>query len=288
MPVKNTLLFIIIFAISLTSCDEFNSGTDGDFLFKIGDDLEYSHDDIKLYDSSTHILYFRTNHPEFENCNQSSFSFYVGKDKIYQGSFWPSYLCSFPTGAFISTMPFFYPDYALRIEYAGGNEPDSRNHPRIINALKKHNLLHSGVSAVINSIEIDGSQLDFSFTVTNRDQTDLLILDIDKMGPGLFHYFTNGLVIYDSDYNNIFSSTIEYQSPSHSNTWRIDWLSVLNSGKSKQFKILYPIDEAISPGNYCASFAFPGLYYVGIDQLFKDNARIWLGNVRAGKEITIQ
>jgi hypothetical protein len=276
---KGSLLIILIFVISLTSCDEFNSETEGDLLFKIRDDLEYSYDDIKLYDSSTHILYFRTNHPEFENCNQSSFSFYVGEDKIYQGSFWPSYLCSFPTGIFISTMPFFYPDYTLRIEYAGGNEPDSRNHPRIIHALKKHDLLHSGLSVAINSIEINGSQLDFSFTVTNRDQTDLLILDIDKMDPGLFHYFTNGLVIYNLNNTLVFKNTIEHQTPSHSNTWWIDWLSVLNSGKSKLFKILYPIDEAISPGNYHASFAFPGLYHVGIDQLFQDNGRIWLGDV---------
>jgi len=289
IPVKITLLIILIFAISLTSCDEFNSGTDGDFLFKIGDDLEYSHDDIKLYDSSTHILYFRTNHPEFDEIEKSSFSLYADGDKIYQGSFWPPYLCSLPPGVFISN--FFYPDYVLRFEYYGngGVEPDLRNDPRIINALKRHDLLHSGLSVAIDSIEINGSQLDFSFTVTNHDQTDLLILDIDKTGPGLFHYFTNGLIIYDSNYNNIFSSNIEYQTPSQNDAWEMDWLSILKSGKSEQFRIIYPIDETVSPGIYTAHFRFPGLsHQVDINELFQDGSRIWLGDLSLTKEITIQ
>jgi len=42
---KGYLLIVLIFAIGLTSCEEFNSDTDGDFLFKIGDDLEYSYND---------------------------------------------------------------------------------------------------------------------------------------------------------------------------------------------------------------------------------------------------
>ena len=285
---KNLLLIILIFAIGLTSCEEFNSDKDQDFLFKIGDDLEYSYADIRLYDSSTHILYFTTNHPEFENCNQCSFSFYVDGDIIYQGSFWPSFLCSLPSGVIVSTCPFFYPAYTLRFEYYGGDEPDSRNDSRIISVLKENGYLHSGISISINSMEIDGSQLNFSFTVTNMDESDLLILDINKMGPNLFHYFTNGLVIFDLNNTVVFTSNIEHQAPSPWNTWKIDWLSKLKSGQSEQFTIDDTLDAPLNPGNYNAFFEFPGLgFQVDINELFQDDARIWLGDVRVTEKLTI-
>lgn len=93
-------------------------------------------------------------------------------------------------GPYISSFYSFYPDYTFRIEFITiDNQPqDKRNDPRIISALKDHNLLHSGLSGEIKSIIRNGTQLTFSFVVSNKDESDLLILDPLRMGPKLFHF----------------------------------------------------------------------------------------------------
>ena len=102
----------------------------------------------------------------------------------------------------------------------------------IIAAFKNHGLLHSGLSAEITGIDIDGSHLSFSFTVTNKDKSDLLVLDPEKMGLNLFHYFTNAPVFFNTSQNKSYNCQIEYQSPPSGSTWESDWLSELKSGAS--------------------------------------------------------
>jgi hypothetical protein len=131
--------------------------------------------------------------------------------------------------------------------------------------------------------------LTFKFTIANKDQSDLMIIDPDKTGPNLFHYFTNGLYIYDLDHNEVFTSTIQYQSPDPWNSWSINWLSEIKSGDSKEFTIIYPISNPISPGEYYTTFEFPGLsYQVARDQLYQGNSRIWLGEIALNTNRTIR
>jgi hypothetical protein len=116
-----------------------------------------------------------------------------------------------------------------------------------------------------------------------------MIIDPDKTGPNLFHYFTNGLYIYDLAHNEIFSSTILHQAPVPWNSWKSEWLSELKSGDSRQFTIIYTINKPIIPGEYDTTFDFPGLaYQVSKDQLYQGNSRIWLGDIHHNKRRTIQ
>ena len=46
-----------------------------------------------------------------------------------------------------------YGDYVLRIELWFEKIPDVRNSPRIIEILKEHNLLHSGLSGTVDFAE---------------------------------------------------------------------------------------------------------------------------------------
>ena len=71
-----------------------------------------------------------------------------------------------------------YGNHALRIEIWRDDKPDIRNSPRIIEILKEHSLLHSGLSGVVDFVEIRNNQLSFGFTMTNHDLSDLLIIDI--------------------------------------------------------------------------------------------------------------
>lgn len=284
---KKLLLIGISVLLTVTSCELIKDDSDPNVFFKIGEKLEYKFNDINLYDSSAHILYFKTIHEEFKDIRDESFTFLENGDTIYSGTFYSGYSSYIPLGPIILSPPHMYGDYALRIEIWRDDEPDRRNNPRIIELLKEHDLLHSGLSGIINSLEINGTQLTFMFTISNKDQNDLLILDLDKMGLNLFHYFTNGLKISDRNAHElVFSSNIEHQQPDPWNSFNIDWLSLLKSGDSRQFTINYTIDSPLNPSEYFAFFEFPGLaYQVTLDNLNQDNNRIWLGDIRLTKQI---
>ena len=280
---KKSLLFGIVVLLILTSCEKI----DNEVFFKIGSGLEYKFSDIELYDTSTHVLYFKKVHDEFKKIENGSFTFLDKGDPIYSGSFWPGYSSAGPSGPFIMSPPSMFGNYALRIDNWHSDNPDIRNDPRMIDILKQNNLFHSGLAISSSSIEITGTQLTFKFTVTNQDQSDLLIIDIDKTGPNLFHYFTNGLYIYDLSYNEVFTSTIQHQAPDPLNGWKIDWLSELKSGDSKEYTINYTINNSLNPGEYYITFGFPG-YHATKDQLYQGTSRIWLGDIQLNTRRTIQ
>jgi hypothetical protein len=284
------LLIISLAENYLTTIDP-----DQNLIFGIGNDFEYSDPDFALYDSSTHILYFRDFHPEFDSYNNKAtpFAFYIGNDTIMKGNFWPMFLSTYPSGPYIGTAPFLYQYYALRFSihrtFSNQNDPDPRNEIGLIDDFKNHNLLHSGLTVSIDSVEINNTGLIFSFSVTNYDSDNLLILDIDKMGPRLFHYFTNGLLITNQANSTVFTSNIGSDTPSPWNGWEAEWLSQLSSGESKQFKINYTLSSTLSSGDYNASFTYPGLeFQVEHDQLYQASGRIWLGDIKVMKMITIQ
>jgi len=261
---------------------------DNDVFFKLGSGQEYKFSDFELYDTSTNILYFKKDQDYFNKMYVNTFSFLDNGEIIYQGSFVPGYSSSMPNGPFISSPP-MYGNFALKIDSWHPNKPDVRKDSKMVDILNRHNLLHSGLYISSSSIDINGTQLTFKFTITNLDQTDLLIIDPDKTGLNLFHYFTNGLNIYDLAHNKVFSSTIEHQTPDPWNSWKTEWLSELKSGDSKEFTIFYTIENIITPGEYDTTFEFPGLaYQVSREQLHQGKSRIWLGDVNLNKRRTIQ
>jgi hypothetical protein len=262
---------------------------DKDIILKVGKDLCYSYSDIELYDSSTHILYFKTRHPEFDDITQSPFEIFIDEDTIYKGDFWPIFFSSFPPGPYISNWPYLYQNYALRIDNRQENKPDPRNDPRIIQALTERNLMHSGLFVKIVSVECNDSLIIFSFSVTNQDQSELLIMDPDKMGLNLYHYYTNGLVIRRLPWIASMTVKIPPQAPSPWNGWKVDWLYKINPGESKSYVFNYPIDSPLNPGDYNVTFVFPGLeFQVSKEDLVQNNGRIWLGSLRVSKDFVVQ
>jgi hypothetical protein len=280
---KKHLPVIILFLSTLLSCEK----TESDVFFKLGSGKEFKFSDIELYDTSANVLYFKEGHDEFRKFDYDSFTFLNSGNEIFTGSFWPGYSSSTPTGPFIWA-PSMMGNYALQIDNWYNDGPDVRKDPEMITVLKKHGLFHSGLAFSSSSIEIAGSRLTFRFTITNTDESDLMIIDINKTGPELFHYFTNGLYIRDQEYKEFFSSTIQHQSPDPWDSWNIEWLSQLKSGASKEFTINYTITNPIPAGEYTASFEFPGLsQQVTLEQLHQGTDRIWLGDIALTKKIII-
>ena len=282
---KFTLPGLIIMSL-LASCEKPVELTDPQVFLKVGDEYVFRFDDIALYDSSTHIIYFKNTQIGFDDLLEGKFTFFDMGDTLYSGSIVPGYSSYIPAGPFIFSPPHMYGNYTLRILLWMGN--DVRNDQRFIEVLKEHNLLRSGLSGTVNNVETDNSQLTFRFTITNHDITDLRILDINKTGPALFHYFTNGVYLRDQDTHIVFSSTIAHQQPEPWDSWEPEWLSTLKSGESMLFTITYPIETPINPGEYNLSFEFPGLAtQVSRDELVQGTGRIWLGDITMKSKITI-
>jgi hypothetical protein len=287
---KTNLLFAVLLLLTLTSCETLLDDP-GEYLFKADNGLKYRYSDFQLYDTSTHILYFRKDHPEFKTDKFSEFSILANGNEVYKGSFYEPFSSSLPYGPFIGSFLSLYQDFAFQIGFMTiDNQPeDPRNDPRIIDALRQHNLLHSGLSLSIDTAEISGTEIKFVFTVSNKDITSLLIMDPGKMGNNLFHYFTNGLLIYDADHVNVFAHDIEIEKPSPWNSWKQEWLSEIKTGESRQFRLNYIMKSPLQPGTYNAFFEFPGLsYQVSLDQLYQGESRIFLGDVDIKKTIVIK
>lgn len=282
---KNSLLLLPAIILVFASCEK----NDNDVFLKTGSGLEYKFSDMALYDTSSHVLYFKTVHDEFKSIEKGSFTFVDREDPIYTGSFWPGYSSTIPSGPFIMSPPSFMGNYALQIDNWHSDKPDVRIDPRMINILKRNNLFHSGLAISSSFVTITGTHVTFRFTITNKDESDLLIIDPEKTGLDLFHYFTNGLYIYDMLNNEVFSSTIQSQKPDPWNSWKMDWLSELKSGDSKEFTINYTLNNQINAGEYYATFSFPGLaYQVAKDQLWQGTSRIWLGDIKMKKMIIVK
>ncbi len=287
---KPSLLLGIALLLVLPSCEKSTFNADYDVLLKTQSGLRLRYSDFELYDSSTHIFYLKNYRPELFTENNDKFSILADGETVYQGTIVAPYSCSIPPGPFIFALGSFGQNYFFKIEsWFPSNSQDLRNDLRLINSLEKHGLFHSGLKVTIDTLEIENTQLKFKFTVTNTDVSNLLIFDLDKMDANLFHYFTNGLSLFDSEHNQIFESTIPYASPGSYRAWSITWLSVIKSGVSRQFIINYPLDTSLSPGAYHASFEFPGLYFqITHDQLYQNSDRIWLGDIQVNKNINVE
>jgi len=286
LAMKNCIISCMMAFAILTSCEKVGR----DAIFVINEKIEFTADDISLYDTSAHILYLTRNHSELDNIERGTFAFYDRGEPVFSGEFWPGYLSSSPSGPVIMTFPMSLQRYALKIESWFDDQNSTLNNSRLTNLLERHNLLHSGLAVSAVSASVAGPELIFSFTLTNMDETDLLILDPEKTGPGLFRFYTNGLYLYGPDSNNeVFADNIQHSAPDPWNSWSMDWLTLLGSGESKVFTFSYTIQTPLQPGEYRASFGYPGLsFQVSRDELFQDGARVWLGGIKINQVITIQ
>ena len=263
---------------------------------KMGDSSIVATSDIDFYDVSTHMVYLKKKLPYLEKVGygRGMMSINVGKDEIYNCPFHPSHSSSLPRGAFISSPPFNKEDI-IRIGFIqilnANYEPtvtDPRSDNRIIEALKKHGQYHEGLHCEIQSFNYLDGKLVLNIVLSNPDVFDYYYLDPDKMGFGLFHYFTNGATFRSITYAKSYKhqETITYPEPL--GLWTKEWLTLIRSGESKNISITYNHFEMMPTGQYRIYFEFPGLKY-GISQkdLTLSDGRIWMGSIGVQKDVTI-
>lgn len=271
--------------------------TDG-FCISFNDSILLNHEEIDYYDFSTHMVYLKEPldllaDQSISGTSHMPFTVYVQKKPAYTGSLWPSWYSSIPQGPVIQ-WPSFYPAYVIKIDcnlHMYTTRPDTLQDPRVassvVDALDKYKQYREGLSVLVSDIEVSNSgAVSFTYTVTNKDNVNYYILSPEKMGSGMFHYFTNGLYLYNQE-NGWLEHQEEVISPEPWDSWDPDWLDLLPRHSSRQYTIIYEQFDEIPGGHYDALFRFPGLNHVDQDDIERSQGRIWLGEIAFSSKVTV-
>ena len=301
LMMKNKLTLLIIITVALISCEkdelDYNGEIKDGFCIVADDKVVLDHNDFEYYDYSSHLIYMKDSKSFVDDIESiGEFKIFANKKEIYTGQTVPGFHSFLLTGPIISTHPSGYGDYIIPIEFIKiidtlGNVPtDLREDERIIEALKKYNQFHAGLSCEIISVQyLSATNVSVELTLKNNDSFSYYYLDPDKMGSNLFHYFTNGLYIKDFSNHKSYTHGTEHFQPEPWNSWSSDWLSIINGNESKVITINYDSFEQVPSGEYNATFEFPGLsYQVGKNELVQENGKIWLGEINMIKDIKIE
>jgi hypothetical protein len=247
--------------------------------------------EIDYYDFSAHLIYLKDEHSLIKSISGALIDIYVDSTLIYPLVLYPMITSSYsPYGANILSWPSLYPDNVVFIDYADfSGLTDKRNDDRIIDVLKKYGRFHEGLSCDIQSIQVTtDNKVKLDLTLSNNDTFDYYYLDPVKMGLKLFHYFTDGLILTDNQENK-YMQRIGSIPPVPWNSWNMGWLSLIKMGGKIDISILYDQFDTIPPGQYQASFQFPGLtYQIKKSDIQQEEGRIWLGEMTITKDITIE
>jgi hypothetical protein len=298
---KTTIVILFFLSVLFAGCEKNEIDidkklTDG-FCIVSNDEVVLNHNDIEYYDYSTHLIYLKNNKSFADDIEGiGGFSVYADGDEIYSGQTQPGYSSFLPFGSVvINTHPSVYADYLIPISFLsvrdtlGNISPDPREDERIINALKKFDQFHAGLNCVIKSIHYSSSNnVKVELQLKNNDSFNYYYLDPDKMGIGLFHYFTNGLFIGDLENYYEFSHKEQHIQPESNKSWKKEWMSVIHGNETKTITIVYNNFEEVPNGQYNATFMFPGLRRVDKKDVVQNDGQIWLGKLYMSKEMTIE
>lgn len=277
---------------------KFESGTltDG-FCISFGDSILLNHEDIDYYDFSTHMIYLKEPLSLFEDSYSPEpanmpFTVYAMEKPVYSGTLFPAWYSSMPNGPFIN-WPSFYPAYVIPIGYSYllfSDQPDTlsdpREDPQIVEALNRYGQYHGGLSVAIGNIEFNpNGKVTFSFTITNEDSFNYYILSPEKMGTGLFHYYTNGLYLLNRE-SGLLAPQVEVKSPEPWDSWDTGWFDLVNTHTSRTYTITYEQFDEVPPGQYDVYFRFPGLAHVEQNEIERSLGRIWLGEIFYSSDVS--
>ena len=215
--------------------------TDG-YCMVSGDRVLLNHLDIDHYDYGTHLIYLKEHRLLSEILEQTgALTVYAGGgEEIYTVGTHPGYSSSFaPAGPFIWTDPTFYADNIIAIDqlYIAdvlmGNLDDPRDDPRIVETLEKYDQYREGLHCEIRSIWFSSpDHLALTLKLSNRDSENYYYLDPEKMGVGLFHYYTNGLTITNLETEQNYTNNVVHVEPDPWDGFDMEWMSLLEGNSS--------------------------------------------------------
>lgn len=307
---KNRFIILLVFILASCSDNDFEFPFEGDGtkieIYLIKDekietfdafkevdinDLEsnpwLSHTDIDFYDWSSHTFYLK--HEKSEN-NRRGRNFVLTADKkpVITGFFYSmfmSYIPPFPT-IINDNSGVFYPKDIIGLNTFGFRRSDSIMSENSAFRMEMENsgLLKEGINVEIIGLERENhSTLKYTFRVTNLDTESIYILDPNKMGASRFHYYTNGISLKMGDK---YYSAHDFE-PTASDKIELGWYYKLSRGSSMTRTVKLNGYDSLPTGKVIATFSFPGSKIKTLGAWKKKNGRIWMGNFRAKKELTL-
>lgn len=245
--------------------------------------------DIEYYDFSAHVIYLNESNPLGGDVSKLDGAVVkVDGEEIYSLRIQDPLSSTIFPGAQVNRSMDVYGDFAFRIGFVDweGTIPDPRADTRIKNVLEREGKLREGLSVEIVSIEKNGTEVNTTLRLKNLDPVSYYHLDPDKMGVGLFHYFTNGLTYYNPATGYIQDTSIG-ESPDPWNYWTNDWLAEIGGMETKEWVFTYELG-AVPQGqelDFFFDFPAPNLAITTRAALDIDGSRVWLGAIGGVRKV---
>jgi hypothetical protein len=253
--------------------------------------------DIDFYDYSSHCIYLKKDKSELFTkevdikMNDQPFVLIANNIRCYIGSFHSGLLSIAPTKPYVDELDiYFSPTDVLHISKAWEDEIDMRNNKNIEYDLSPKNKLHKGLSIFIKDIKIvsnsDTATVQYTYAITNNDKDNLYVLDPDKMGSELFHYFTNGIDFWSND-RYISSQYKSIKQPEPFDSWEPEWFTKIESASTIERTVLLKGYPHIPDGVYKCMLNFSNPNKIQkIDRELSDG-RYWLGDILTQTQINV-
>jgi hypothetical protein len=254
--------------------------------------------DIQMYDFSSHLLYLKKSKYNFLpkpvnlEIPSSWFDqpFMVVTDGVrrYLGSF-RSFMSNdvWPFPVIDCSYNYLYPEDLLVISWQlfNHNEEDNRHDDYVKEGLKKAGILHNGLILKLKNMDFpensDTATVEYTFSLINDDLDDLYILDPDKMGSGLFHFYNIGPQFVRSGEAGVRTALFHKPIiPEPRDTWKADWFVKLRSGDSITRTASLRGYKYFPPGVYACELTYNSLK-LSKDQRILLDGRYWIGPIKS-------
>lgn len=246
--------------------------------------------DIDFYDLSSHYIYLNINHNIFFttgkkiNWERQPFVVYANNKRCYMGCFHSSYSSIGVNTPHIEEFSLQMLPIDILAIYYDNTTNDKRNDENVIIDLSAQNKLHKGLSLLIKDINIltnsDSAVVQYTYEIKNNDSDNLYVLDPDKMGSNLFHYYCIGLSFRNSN-ESISSSYREVEKPEPYDLWKPEWFTQIKSGALIDRTVVLKGYPHIPGGIYTCSFYFFSPINIDKQNRKISDGRYWLGCVYA-------
>ena len=265
--------------------------------------------DIRFYDWSSHCIYLKKDKTCFipgwqkgekfnvfpEEWADKPFVVTANGKKCYLGYFSRVELSiNMWIAPMIADIGFnnIYPQDVLFIYWGWLYHDYPQNNPDVENALISAGFYHRGLSVTFDTTDAntlrmvenaDTSTISYKFKITNNDKDELYIIDSDKTGTDLFHWFTNGITFQNIATKKIYEPRWrKYVRPPSLDYWSPDWFIKLESGQSIQRTVILKGYPHFPTGEYLFQFNYNG-QTLGMEKEVREieNGRYWLGPTRS-------
>lgn len=248
-------------------------------------------DDIRFYDWSSHLIYLKKELLlSYEGISTfgKPFVMTANEEICYLGALMVGYssygIFGYPSiynDDYYSNNDIIHISFYFSVDE--GQIQDKRDDLRIKDSLIKNNQFHAGIKCTLNNVRVlninSVCSVEYNYTLQNLDEDNLYVLDSDKMGTNLFHYYAVG-VVFKSGSQHFWSQNRIITPPSSGSNW-MDWHTKIESGKSLTRTVQLEGYPQITSGEYNCNFVFPSCFRLVKDAFELSDGRIWLGSTRS-------